>query len=158
MTPGVLPVNRGDIVVFVDPGGWLPQIPKEHKQPLVQFVDSALEFIGIKAEESVNHLIKRVIGTEGDRVECCDAFGRVTVNDTPLQEDYIDTAKTGIASGTPFSVVVPKGHVWVMGDNRYNSQDSRYHTDLPTHGFVPVKNITGKAILINWPLNRLRFL
>lgn len=45
-----------------------------------------------------------------------------------------------------------------MGDNRYNSQDSRYHTDLPTHGFVPVKNITGKAILINWPLNRLRFL
>jgi signal peptidase I len=103
------------------------------------------------------HLVKRVIGIGGDRVACCDLHNRVTVNGIPLNEkSYI--AKGAKPSDRHFSVTVPKGRLWVMGDNRGNSEDSRFHTDLPGHGTVPVNDVVGKVWAIVWPFGRAHLL
>lgn len=159
----VLPVewtglSRGDVVVFRDPGGWLPPQQLPPKPPARAIIDGTLETIGLKPEESSDDLIKRVIGLPGDRVACCSPYGQIVINDVPVTEPYVQMSGHPAASGITFDVVVPAGHVWVMGDHRYNSEDSRFHQDLPTRGFVPISNIEGRAFLINWPLNRLQWL
>lgn len=149
--PELVPLERGDVVVFTDPGGWLPPTVPKAKSPLESFRDGTLEAVGLKPEESNNTLIKRVIGLPGDHVTCCTVYGQVTVNDVPISEPYAQLAGNSTASGIPFDVTVPANSIWVMGDNRYNSQDSRFHQDLPTGGFVPMESVVGKAFLVNYP-------
>ncbi|MFD5214735.1 signal peptidase I [Microbacterium sp. NPDC058345] len=149
--------ERGDVVVFKDPGGWLPAAPQTPaRPPLIEAIDWVLTFVGISATDSQDHLVKRVIGMPGDHVVCCNALGQVTINGSPIDElSYLnlpdgDTA----ASNTDFDVTVPADAIWVMGDNRDRSQDSRAHQDLPGGGFVPLENIVGRAFLTTWPLDR----
>ncbi|HUP99313.1 MAG TPA: signal peptidase I [Aeromicrobium sp.] len=141
--------HRGDVVVFDDPGGWLDASESlEAHNPL----QKGLELIGLFP--TGGHLIKRVIGVGGDRVQCCDAAGRITVNDTPLDEPYV-MGGADPSGGQKFDVRVPEGHLWVMGDNRGNSADSRVHLGDPGGGFVSVDEVVGKAWLRVWPLNRM---
>ncbi|MGZ4438492.1 MAG: signal peptidase I [Oryzihumus sp.] len=145
-------VQRGDVVVFDDPGGrWLGA---ETTAPLSP-VQKALSEIGLYP--TGGHLVKRVIGIGGDHVVCCDAQGRVTVNGVPLNEkSYIIAG--AVPSERRFDIHVPAGRIWVMGDNRSNSEDSRYHQNLPGRGTVPVKDVVGKVWAIVWPLGHARLL
>jgi len=160
LQPRFFPVNHGDVVVFRDPGGWLtptPDIPPANW--LVGGLDALLAFVGLSAPDSNDHLIKRVIGLPGDEVICCNDFGQLTVNGVPLVESYTTLpAGTTKATRDDFSVTVPEGKLWVMGDNRYNSADSAFHRNDPTGGFVPIDNVVGRAVLISWPVNRWAWL
>lgn len=158
LTPRWTSYERGDVVVFKDPGGWLDGVPQTPAQPpLVEAVDWVLNMVGISATDSQDHLVKRVIGLPGDHVVCCNALGQITVNGAPIDElAYLnlpdgDTA----ASNEAFDVTVPEGSLWLLGDNRDRSRDSRAHQDLPSGGFVPLANVVGKAFLTTWPLDRL---
>ncbi|QZY52351.1 signal peptidase I [Leucobacter tenebrionis] len=156
LVPDVMSVQRGDIVVFKDPGGWL--LPRGTEPP--QGFEKVLQAVGLAADTSNEYVVKRVIGIGGDRVQCCDAEGRVTVNGVPLDEPYIviPPGEGGRASKIDFDVTVPEDSVWVMGDNRYQSKDSRYNQDQPGRGFVPESEIVGRAFVLNWPLNRFTWL
>ncbi|MFJ2298548.1 signal peptidase I [Oerskovia paurometabola] len=152
LVPRFLDVHRGDVVVFKDPGGWLASQPQNESTGLVKAGETFLTFIGIRPVDANEHLIKRVIGLPGDHVTCCDAQGRVSVNGVPIDETYI---KPGSApSEIPFDVTVPEGYLFVLGDNRQNSGDSRYNTDKPGKGFVPMENVVGTAVAKVWPLDR----
>ena len=160
ITPRFGGYDRGDIVVFQDPGGWLPPSTAPARAPIVEALDWTLALVGLSAPDSDDHLVKRIIGLPGDHVVCCNALGQLTVNGVPIDEtDYIKLA-TGesAASGDPFDVVVPEDSLWVLGDNRYRSKDSRYNTDQPGKGFVPVDNVVGRAFLVTWPLDRFGML
>lgn len=157
LTPRWSGYDRGDVVVFKDPGGWLPPMPQTpQRPPLVEAVDGVLTFIGLSASDSQDHLVKRIIGLPGDRVACCNAVGQLSVNGTPVDESpYLNLPQgDSVASDIEFDVTVPKDSIWVMGDNRDRSQDSRAHQDLPGGGFVPLENVVGRAFLTTWPLNR----
>lgn len=159
LTPGVFPLERGDIVVFADPGGWLPSGLAAEDDPLTKLFDWVGGWFGVPPSSSEQHLIKRVIGLPGDRVACCDALGAMTVNGVPLDEPYLTLPEgTTLVSGTPFDVEVPEGTLWVMGDNRYNSADSRANRDKPSEGFVPISLVVGRAIVISWPVERWTWL
>ncbi len=152
--------HRGDVVVFKDPADWLGDEPAE--DPTV--VDRLLEFIGVPTASSPGHLIKRVIGMPGDRVVCCDDQHQITVNGTALDETaylYSDSAGDQVPpSDVQFSVVVPRDRIFVMGDHRDLSADSRCHlADLSTQGrgqtaFVPVSDVVGPAFAIVAPFDR----
>lgn len=156
MVPDLIGVQRGDVVVFQDPGGWLGGVPTTEKSTLEELSDFVLGTFGITAPDSAEHLVKRVIGMPGDTVTCCDEDGRLMVNGVGIDELYL---KPGVnPSDIEFSVVVPEGQFWVMGDNRPNSTDSRYHQDLPTKGFVPEGIIVGRAVVISWPFDNWSYL
>ncbi|TFD74377.1 signal peptidase I [Cryobacterium fucosi] len=159
LEPGLIPITRGDVVVFRDPGGWLlPQAPVQ-QNPIVAGVDWVLSVVGLSAPDSNDHLIKRVIGLPGDHIVCCNALGQMSVNDIPLSEPYVQLpAGETKVSKDAFDVVVPAKSLWVMGDNRYNSKDSRYNGDAPGKGFVPIDNVVGRALVISWPLARWTWL
>lgn len=156
LVPEVVDVQRGDIVVFEDPGGWLyPKAMQSEPSPLEQF----LQTVGLAADTSHEYVVKRVIGVGGDRVTCCGASGRVEVNGVPIDEPYIVLPEgKSRASEIDFDVTVPEGSVWVLGDNRYASKDSRYNQEQPGKGFVPESQIVGRAFLLNWPMDRLSWL
>jgi signal peptidase I len=159
LVPDVTPIERGDVVVFKDPGGWLDNPPVPDQNPVASFFDWLLSFVGLTAPDSNDHLIKRVIGLPGDEVKCCNEFGQMTVNGVPLEESYVKLPPNVTAvSRDDFDVTVPANSLWVMGDNRYNSQDSRYNRDKPGEGFVPFDHVVGRAILITWPLDRWTWL
>ncbi|WP_067781344.1 signal peptidase I [Actinomyces vulturis] len=140
--------TRGDVVVFVDPDSWL-NVPDS--TGIKGLIKDGLMLIRLLPEHSGHHLIKRVIGMPGDHV-WCDGTGPIIVNGVALDETYL---KPGVAPSTiPFDVVVPEGYVWVMGDNRANSADSRYHESDIYGGFVPMDKIVGPATTVVWPLNR----
>ena len=154
--------HRGNVVVFKDPADWLGDEPTEDPTA----VDRLLEFVGIPTASSPGHLIKRVIGMPGDTVVCCDASGRVTVNGTPLDESsYLYTGPSGTQvapSDVEFTVVVPRDRIFVMGDHRDLSADSRCHlSDVSTQGrgqtaFVPVSDVVGPAFAIVSPFDRAK--
>ena len=139
------PVKRGDVVVFEDRDNWL------EPGPPLNAVQKGLAAIGLYP--TGGHLVKRVIGVGGDQVVCCDDKGRVTVNGVPLVEgSYVK--KGSKPSDRQFSVTVPKGRLWVMGDNRSNSEDSRYHRQLPGGGTIAESAVVGKVWAIVWPVGR----
>ncbi len=140
--------TRGDIVVFDDPGGWLGEEDSRHASNPLQ---RALETVGLFP--TGGHLIKRVIGVGGDEVVCCTEAGKLTVNGTTLDEPYL-LDQAGPASTEKFDVKVPDGYLWVMGDNRGNSADSRSHLGDPGGGFIAEKSVVGKAWLRVWPWKR----
>ncbi|HWS58374.1 MAG TPA: signal peptidase I [Actinotalea sp.] len=156
LAPGPFEIHRGDIVVFKDPGGWLPATEQDAGTAWSRSLNSVLTYIGLLPQDSGEHLIKRVIGVGGDTVQCCDEQGRVTVNSVPLDEPYL--ADGAIPSEIEFTAVVPAGGLWVMGDNRQSSQDSRYQQGNPGGGSVPVSDVVGTAFVILWPLDRIGLL
>ena len=153
--------KRGQVIVFKDPGGWLTDATPRQRGP----IGKAFQFIGVLPDTGTEHLIKRVIGVEGDRVACCDAAGRLIVNAEPLDEtSYLTAAPSGAhmqPSAIRFDVVVPRGHLFVMGDNRDHSRDSRCHLNDTQAGgatgenaFVSQDLVVGRAIAVVWPLDR----
>lgn len=145
-------IERGDIVVFSDPNNWLstPSTDPENRG----LFSRAMETVGLLPADSGQHLVKRVIGVGGDTVECCDAQGRMSVNGVPLDETYLDP---GVApSDFEFSVTVPNGQLWVMGDNRGNSNDSRQHHQMDGNGFVPSSHVVGRVWAVFWPYDQMR--
>jgi len=159
LQPSVFPLQRGDVVVFKDPGGWLPPIKQTPTNPVSSAVGGVLDFVGLNASDSDQHLVKRLIGLPGDTVTCCNALGQMSVNGVPLKEPYVLLpAGAEAVSQKEFSVTVPAGTVWVMGDNRYNSADSRYHMEDPGKGFVPLSDIVGRAFVLSWPASHWSWL
>ena len=159
LVPEVMPIERGDVVVFKDPGGWLPARAEESQPPLIAAIDWFLAFVGLSAPDSNDHLVKRVIGLPGDHVVCCNALGQMSVNGVPLDEPYValPAGETKV-SRDDFEVTVPDDSLWVMGDNRYNSKDSRYNTETPLEGFVPMENVVGRAVVVSWPISHWMWL
>ncbi len=159
LSPDLIALKHGDVVVFKDPGGWLTPTARPEVNWFVGAVDAVLAFVGLSAPDSNDHLIKRVIGMPGDTVVCCNDFWQLTVNGVPLDEPYT-TLPSGVTKATrdDFEVTIPPNSLWVMGDNRYNSADSTAHRNDPTGGFVPLDNVVGRALLISWPVDRWAWL
>ncbi len=155
LVPGVREPSRGDIIVFRDPENWLADRPAEPVTPITA-VRSLLEFVGLAPARSGDDLVKRIIGVGGDQVVCCDSQNRVTVNGVPLDEPYLYPGDS--PSTERFDVRVPEGSLWVMGDHRSDSQDSRAHRMARTKGYVPVGNVVGKALVVVWPLGNAQLL
>ena len=145
--------TRGEVVVFHDPGGWLPENPPPSSDPIVRGLQKGLSFIGLMPSAEEKDLIKRVIGVGGDTVSC-KGTGPVMVNGKALDEPYVFPGNTACSPDMPFTVHVPKGRIWVMGDHRQDSLDSRFHMDKPGGGTVSDKQVVGRAIMVAWPVNR----
>ena len=155
LTPGPLEIERGDVVVFEDPGDWLGEVQQANHGAVLNAVRDGLTFVGLLPDTSEGHLIKRVVGLPGDRVQCCDTEGRMMINGKAVDESaYI---KPGVEpSNLDFDITVPRDRVWVMGDNRDDSADSRFHDPSSTgaDGSVPIDKVVGKAEVIVWPFGR----
>jgi signal peptidase I len=149
-------VKRGDVVVFRDPGGWLPPAYEEKRSAPSQAIRNALVFVGLAPDPAKQHLIKRVIGVAGDRIVCCDKSGSLVINGKPVTEKYLYEGNK--PSEMTFDVTVPKGYFWAMGDHRAASEDSRYHQDDPNKGMVPLNKVVGRAFLILWPVHHFSLL
>jgi signal peptidase I len=159
LVPNLVPIDRGDVVVFKDPGGWLMPTPPIVQNPISAAADWLLALVGLSAPDSNDHLIKRVIGLPGDHVTCCNALGQMSVNDVPLKEPYIVVPDGETrASKDDFDTTVPAGSLWVMGDNRYNSKDSRYNGSTPGKGYVPIDHVVGRAFVVSWPVAHWQWL
>lgn len=140
--------ERGDIVVFKDRQSWMPVATGSNP------VRDALAFVGIMPDSSSNYLVKRVIGIGGDHV-VGTADGRVLVNGVEIKETYL---KPGVLpTELPFDVIVPENSYFVMGDNRPNSADSRYHIQTGTE-FINEADVVGEVFLVAWPLSHFSFL
>jgi len=145
------PIARGDIVVFSGTGSWDPVTPAP-SNPLVRIWDDAVNLVGIAGPQT--DYVKRVIGIPGDHVVCCNAGGQVTVNGVPLSEkSYI--FPNAAPSLVRFNITVPAGRLWVMGDDRGDSDDSRYRAAAPGQGTIPESAVVGRAFVIIWPLSRI---
>lgn len=148
--------ERGDVVVFKDPGGWLQEeaeVPADDPV-VVKQVKQALTFIGLLPSADEQDLIKRVVAVGGDTVKCCDKDGRIVVNGVPLTEPYLNPGNA--PSTLDFEVKVPAGRIFVMGDHRSNSADSRFHLDEKFRGTVSEDEVVGRAVVIAWPVGHWR--
>ncbi|WP_420492940.1 signal peptidase I [Kitasatospora camelliae] len=144
--------ERGEVVVFRDPGGWLDGEPTQRSDSaFVRGVQDVFSFIGLMPSSDEKDLIKRVIAVGGDTVEC-QGSGPVKVNGVALDEPYIYPGDTPCGQKPFGPVKVPEGRIWVMGDHRGNSLDSRYHQDQPGGGTVPAGNVVGRAFVVAWPI------
>ncbi|MEU4266960.1 signal peptidase I [Streptomyces sp. NPDC026092] len=141
--------QRGDVVVFDGTGSFVQQAPEE--DPVTGLLHGAAAALGL-AEPAETDFVKRVVGVGGDRVVCCDKNGRLTVNGVPVEEWYVQMGDA--PSKVPFDIVVPQGTLWVMGDHRSQSSDSRDHLGQPGGGMVPVERVIGRADWIGWPFGR----
>ena len=141
--------DRGEVIVFEDPGGWLdgPQVSEN-------FVQKSLSFIGLMPSANDKDLIKRVIATGGDTV-ACEEGGQVTVNGKTLDESsYLFPGNIPCERDGFGPVKIPEDRLWVMGDHRQDSLDSRYRQQLPGKGTISENDVVGRAVFIGWPPNR----
>ncbi|NJP52903.1 signal peptidase I [Streptomyces sp. SBST2-5] len=144
--------ERGEVVVFHDPDNWLAGEPTPTPNPLQR----VLSWVGLMPSSEEKDLIKRVIGVGGDTIEC-KGTGPLKVNGKALNEPFVYPGNTPCSQddqGGQFKVTVPEGHIWVMGDHRQNSRDSRYNRADKNNGMVPVKDVVGRAVVIAWPVSR----
>jgi signal peptidase I len=146
-------VSRGDVIVFRDPAGWLPEASSVSGNRITNAIREGLVIVGVIPNPTKQYLVKRVIGVAGDKVVAKDQL--LTINGKPTSEPYIFAGNT--PSDTDFNITVPEGKVWVMGDHRGASGDSRVHQDDVNNGMVPVEKITGRVIATIWPLSRIGF-
>jgi signal peptidase I len=146
-------INRGDVVVFRDPANWLPEPFTPGESKIVAKIKEGLVLVGVLPNPAKQYLVKRVIGVAGDNVICCSKSGTLTINGKETTEPYIFAGNK--ASEMDFNIKVPEGKIWVMGDHRSASADSRYHQDDVNNGFVPVSRITGRAYAIIWPIKNI---
>ena len=146
-------IERGDVVVFDGSGSFVPPQVAPDRDSITSALVWVGQSFGLVAPDSTD-FIKRVIGTGGDRVTCCDAQGQLTVNGAPLVEDYLFPGDA--PSLQPFDVEVPDGMLWVMGDHRSASADSRSHMGDPGGGFVPESSVVGRAMTVVWPISRIQ--
>ncbi|MFI5872934.1 signal peptidase I [Streptomyces sp. NPDC051445] len=145
--------ERGEVVVFHDPDNWLAGEATVDPNAF----QTVLSWIGLMPSAEEKDLIKRVIGVGGDTVSC-KGTGPLTVNGKALNESaYVYAGNTPCSQddqGGQFTVKVPKGFIWVMGDHRQNSRDSRYNQSDRNHGMVPVDQVVGRAVVKAWPITR----
>ena len=144
-------INRGDVVVFRDPANWLPEPYADNQNKIIAKIKDGLVLVGVLPNPAKQYLVKRVIGVAGDNVVGKD--GVVTINGKKTTEPYIFAGNK--ASELDFNVTVPEGKIWVMGDHRGASADSRYHQDDVNNGFVPESKVTGRVLGIIWPVKNL---
>ncbi|MGW7586810.1 signal peptidase I [Kitasatospora sp. NPDC054768] len=144
--------ERGEVVVFRDPGGWLEGTPTVSGDSVMGTVQKALSTVGLMPSADEKDLIKRVIAVGGDTVEC-EAGSPLRVNGVALDEPYLFPGATPCDNDPVGTVTVPKDKLWVMGDHRNNSRDSRWHHNETGDGFVPVDNVVGRAFVVAWPLS-----
>jgi signal peptidase I len=149
------PIHRGDIIVFDGTGSWDIGTSQPSGNIFTKAVDEVEGLVGLGQDSAI--YIKRVVGLPGDRVACCDTKGQVTVNGVPLSEgSYLYPGNT--PSIQKFSITVPAGRLWVMGDHRLVSYDSRGHLGYPGGGTIPESGVLGRAFVIIWPPSRLGIL
>ena len=144
-------IHRGEIVVFKGPPSWQenPEFTYHPpSNPVSKFLHNVGSALGVAAPSSKD-FIKRVIGVGGDHVVCCDPQGHITVNGVALDEPYLFPGVK--PSEQNFDITVPKGHLWVMGDHRDSSADSRSHLSDGEDGTIPTKDIIGRAFVKVWP-------
>ena len=141
-------VQRGEIVVFSDPSHWLPD--PEPPAGVAGLLRNTLMWIGLLPSDTGKDLVKRVIGIGGDNVKCCSPEGRIVLNGVPLVEPYLKPP--GNTDQVQFNITVPQDRIFVMGDNRGDSSDSRYHLD-EDNGTVPLSNVVGRVVYVIWPLS-----
>ena len=146
-------INRGDVVVFRDPDNWLPEPYAADQNKYLAKAKEALVAVGVLPNPTKQYLVKRVIGVAGDKVECCSKNKKLMINGKEINEPYIFAGNS--PSESNFNVTVPAGKIWVMGDHRAASADSRYHQEDINHGMVPTSKVTGKVLGIIWPLKNL---
>ena len=148
-------IKRGEVVVFRDPANWLSP-NYDDSSGIRKVVKDSLVFVGVLPDPSKQYLIKRVIGVGGDKVRCCGKDGKIEVNGVSINEPYIYEGDK--PSDSEFEVEVPQGFIWVMGDHRGASADSRFHADDPNKGMVALDKVTGRATFIIWPFSNLAIL
>src|SRR5690606_4076864 len=148
LSPGVFDLQRGDIVVFEDPGDWITGDVTADPTPRVRLM-MILSLVGLAPDPSQDHLVKRLIGLPGDHVVCEEKGAALQVNGETIDEPYINPETS--ACQVAFDVTVPDGKLWVMGDNRYASADSAWHEAQEGDGFVDESDVTGRAEVIFWP-------
>ena len=146
-------IHRGDVVVFRDPANWLPEPFAGTENKVLAKIKEGFVAVGVLPNPAKQYLVKRVIGVAGDHIVCCSKTGALEINGKSSVEPYIFAGNK--PSEMDFNVTVPEGKVWVMGDHRGASADSRYHQDDVNNGFVPVSRITGRVYAIIWPLKHI---
>jgi len=149
-------IHRGDVVVFHDPANWLPTWNNQDENKYLHKAKELLVAVGILPNPTKQFLVKRVIGIGGDNVQCCSVKGKLLVNGKETNEPYIFAGNE--PSDMKFNVTVPKGKVWVMGDHRGASADSRYHQDDINKGFVPESEIVGRVVAVIWPIKNAKLI
>ena len=149
-------IHRGDIVVFRDPANWLSEPFTTESPFIVEKIREGLVAVGILPNPAKQYLVKRVVGIGGDRVICCSKNKKLTINGKESTEPYIFEGND--PSDMNFDVTVPTGKIWVMGDHRGASADSRYHQDDINKGMVPLNRVTGRVVAVIWPLKNLKII
>ncbi|MFD7865377.1 signal peptidase I [Streptomyces sp. NPDC059783] len=152
--------QRGDVVVFNNPSDWPPPNPVESggsdSPVVIKQIKQALTFVGLLPSDDEQDLIKRVVAVGGDTVRCCERDGRLVVNGVAIDEPYVFPGDS--PSTIKFEVKVPAGRIFVMGDHRSNSADSRFHLDKTADGTVSEDAVVGRAVVIAWPFGHWRHL
>jgi signal peptidase I len=144
-------VQRGQVVVFSGVDSWTPEgsISQPHN-PVLRGLRKVGSYLGF-APSGETDFIKRVVGVPGDHIVCCDNQGRLIINGTAMRESYLYPGSDNRT--LPFDVTVPPGRLWVEGDHRNDSADSRLHTGLPGGGTIPINKVVGRAFVIVWPFS-----
>jgi len=142
------PIERGDVIVFDGTDSFVPADSVPRRDPVTGLIAALGQSLGLMAPDG-SDFVKRVIGLPGDRVQCCDVQGRLLVNGRPVDEPYLYAGDQ--PSTTPFNVIVPEGKLWVMGDHRSQSADSRAHLGDPGGGMVPESKVIGEVMYVIWP-------
>jgi signal peptidase I len=148
-------IKRGDIVVFRDPNNWLPENLEDSSNSIASKAKSLLVTVGVLPNPAKQYLVKRVVGVAGDRIVCCADSGKLSINGVEVTEPYIYGGDA--PSDIKFDVTVPEGKLWVMGDHRGASADSRYHQEDINDGFVPLNTVSGRVIAVIWPFKNVTY-